>query len=200
MKNVKISTAYRQLLSISPCQIIYLFVNDPSIHGVIFIPDDLVCTKWTTCKLYMIARRLSRNLKWCQRPVVIGSRWPTLHCSTFCRSRVGWKREWESTQVGAVPLPACSRLPFSWNSNGSSWTDQVLKLETPDGLSKTRLKNTRTKEWLIFLVADLVREQQTGGPTGRPPQGRCGGAEDGAGHQGECGRNHQIRSTSRLNH
>ena len=51
----------------------------------------------------------------------------------------------------------------------------------------------------LFVVA-LVRDQQTGGSTGRPPQGRCGGAEDGAGHQGECGRHHQIRSTAQLNH
>ena len=29
---------------------------------------------------------------------------------------------------------------------------------------------------------------------------RGGVAKDGAGHQGECGRHHQIRSTSQMNH
>ena len=43
-------------------------------------------------------------------------------------------------------------------------------------------------------------DQQAGGPTGQPPQGRSGGAENGAGHQGECGRHHQIRLTGHLNH
>ena len=123
--------------------------------------------------------------------------------ATNAGSRVEGKRDWESTQVGTVPVHALTLLLLQcfpsqmslaifaqqWLCNVKS--AQVLKLKL-----ETELKS-RIKEWLD-LVLDLVWSQQAGGATGRPPQGGSGGAEDGAGHQGECGRHHQIRSTSQL--
>ena len=66
----------------------------------------------------------------------------------------------------------------------------MLKSETPDHWKPDQGVTDLLE---LYFVVDLVVDQQAGGPTGRPPQGRSGGAENGAGHQGECGRHHQIR-------
>ena len=129
-------------------------------HGAKLIRYDLVCTKWTTCKLYMIARLLSRNLKWCQRPVVIGSRWPLtskLYTVAAYLQPVQlvpdqeWKAKgsWESTQVGTVPVHAlpllllqCFPPQMSLATNTEQWLCNIKSAEELKLKLETKLKRS----------------------------------------------------------
>ena len=139
-------------------------------HGANLIRYDLVCTKWTTCKLYMIARRLSRNLKWCQRPVVIGSRWPLtskLYTAAAYLQPVQlvpdqeWKAKgnWESTQVGTVPLHAlllllhqCFPPQMSLATNTEQWLCNIKSAQVLKSKLETKLKRS---DWSTCVGSGL---------------------------------------------
>ena len=109
-----------------------------------------------------------------------------LQCNK-CRIIFEGKTEWESTQVGTVPVPACNAPTFHfWHVFRYHHLPMTVTVHIKYWNKKKHLNIGNNWSWGL----DLVPNHQAGGPTGRPPRQRGGGAEDGAGHQGECGRHH----------